>query len=81
MCDRGCMKLFDLANLYAQLPQLISGIRLSVKKESAQDSATKLCVIDSDPILALEKTRSLLEINKLQGHTAESALTHTTWPR
>ena len=62
MCDRCCMKLFDLANFYAQLPQLISGIRLSVKKESAQDSATKLYVIDGDPILAIEKIRSLLKV-------------------
>ena len=75
------MKLFDLANFYAQLPQLISGIRLSVKKESAQDSATKLYVIDGDPILAIEKIRSLLQSGKLQGHTAESAMTYTTWPR
>ena len=62
MCDRCCMKLFDLAKFYAQLPQLISGIRLSVKKESAQDSATKLYVIDGDPILAIEKIRSLLKV-------------------
>ena len=62
MCDRCCMKLFDLANFYAQLPQLISGIRLSVKKESAQDSATKLYVIDGDPTLAIEKIRPLLKV-------------------
>ena len=62
MCDKCCMKLFDLANFYAQLPQLISGIRLSVKKESAQDSATKLYVIDGDPILAIEKIRPLLKV-------------------
>ena len=75
------MKLFDLANFYTQLPQLISGIRASIKKESAQDLTTHLYVIDSDPVVALGKTGSLLKSYKLQGYSAEADLTYTTWPR
>jgi hypothetical protein len=40
-----------------------------------------LYVIDSDPVVALEKTRSLLQSDKLQGYSAEAELTYTTWPR
>ena len=75
------MELFDLANFYTQLPQLISGIRASIKKESAQDLTTHLYVIDSDPVVALGKTGSLLKSYKLQGYSAEADLTYTTWPR
>ena len=49
--------------------------------DSDQDSATQLYVIDSDPVVALEKTRSLLKNDKLQGYSAEAELTYTTWPR
>ena len=49
--------------------------------EADQDSATKLYVIDSDPVVALKKTRSLLQSDKLQGYSAEADLTYTTWPR
>ena len=58
------MKLFDLATFYTQPPQLISGTRLSFKK-LAQYPATQLYVIDSDPVVALGKTRSLLQGDKL----------------
>ena len=79
------MKIFLVnslvTNFYKQLPQLISGIRASIKKESAQDFATRLYVIDSDPVVALEKTRSLLQSDQLQGYSAEADLTYTTWPR
>ena len=79
------MKIFLVnslvTNFYTQLPQLISGIRASIKKESAQDFATRLYVIDSDPVVALGKTRSLLQSDKLQGYSAEAELTYTTWPR
>ena len=79
------MKIFLVnslvTNFYTQLPQLISGIRASIKKESAQDFATRFYVIDSDPVVALEKTRSLLQSNKLQGYSAQAQLTYTTWPR
>ena len=49
--------------------------------DSDQDSAAQLYVIDSDPLVALEKTRSLLQSDKLQGYSAEAELTYTTWPR
>ena len=49
--------------------------------DSDQDSATQLYVIDSDPVVALEKTRSLLQSDKLQGYSAQAQLTYTTWPR
>ena len=49
--------------------------------DSDQDSATQLYVIDSDPVVALEKTRSLLQSDKLQGYSAEAELTYTTWHR
>ena len=49
--------------------------------DSDQDSAAQLYVIDSDPVVALEKTRSLLQSNKLQGYSAQAQLTYTTWPR
>ena len=49
--------------------------------DSDQDSATQLYVIDSDPVVALGKTRSLLKNDKLQGYQAEAQLTYTTWPR
>ena len=79
------MKIFLVnslvTNLYAQLPQLIPGIRASIKKESAQDLTTHLYVIDSDPVVALGKTRSLLQSDKLQGYSAQAQLTYTTWPR
>ena len=75
------MKLFDLATCYTQPPQLISGIRASIKKESAQDLTTLLHVIDSDPVVALGKTGALLQSDKLQGYSAEAELTYTTWPR
>ncbi len=45
--------------------------------DSDQDSATQLYVIDSDPVVALEKTRSLLQSDKLQGYSAEAELTYT----
>ena len=77
------MKIFLVNSLvtdfYTQLPQLISGIRDSIKKESSQDFATRLYVIDSDPVVALGKTRSLLQSDKLKGYLAEAALTYTTW--
>ena len=38
-------------------------------------------MIDSDPVVALGKTRSLLQSGKLQGYSAETQLTCTTWPR
>ena len=75
------MKLFDLANFFTQLPQLISGIRASIKKESAQDLTTHLYVIDSDTVVALGKTGSLLKGYQLHGYSAEAELTYTTWPR
>ena len=79
------MKIFLVnslvTNFYTQLPQLISGIRASIKKESAQDLTTHLYVIDSDPVVALGKTGSLLKSYKLQGYIAEAELTYTTWPR
>ena len=43
--------------------------------DSDQDSAAQLYVIDSDPVVALEKTRSLLQSNKLQGYSAQAELT------
>ena len=49
--------------------------------DSDQDSAAQLYVIDSDPVVALEKTRSLLQSDKLQGYSAQAQLTYTTWPR
>ena len=49
--------------------------------DSDQDSATQLYVIDSDPVVALGKTRSLLKSSQLKGYTAEAELTYTTWPR
>jgi hypothetical protein len=64
-----------VTNFYTQLPQLISGIRASIKKESAQDFATRFYVIDSDPVVAHGKTRSLLQNGKLQGYSAETQLT------
>ena len=39
-----------------------------------QDPATKLYVIDSDPVVALGKTRSLLQGDKLQDYSAEAEL-------
>ena len=79
------MKIFLVnslvTNFCTQLPQLISGIRASIKKESAQDLTTHLYVIDSDPVVALGKTGSLLKSYKLQGYSAEADLTYTTWPR
>ena len=45
--------------------------------DSDQDSATQLYVIDSDPVVALEKTRSLLQSDQLQGYSAEAELTYT----
>ena len=45
--------------------------------DSDQDSATQLYVIDSDPVVALEKTRSLLQSDKHQGYSAEAELTYT----
>ena len=59
---------------------LISGTRLSFKK-LAQNPATQLYAIDSEPFVALVKTRSLLQSDKLQGYSAEAELTYTTWPR
>ena len=47
--------------------------------DSDQDSAAQLYVIDSDPVVALGKTRSLLQSDKLKGYLAEAALTYTTW--
>ena len=49
--------------------------------DSNQDSATQLYVIDSEPFVALVKTRSLLKSYQLKGYTAEAELTYTTWPR
>ena len=49
--------------------------------DSDQDSATQLYVIDSDPVVAHGKTRSLLKSNQLKGYLAEAQLTYTTWPR
>ena len=49
--------------------------------DSDQDSAAQLYVIDSDPVVALGKTRSLLQSDQLQGYSAEAQLTYTTWPR
>ena len=46
--------------------------------DSDQDSAAQLYVIDSDPVVALGKTRSLLKSNQLKGYTAEAELTYTT---
>ena len=40
--------------------------------DSDQDSATQLYVIDSDPVVALGKTRSLLKSSQLKGYTAEA---------
>ena len=79
------MKIFLVnslvTNFYAQLPQLISGIRLGTKKKLSQVPARRLYVIDSDPVVALGKTGSLLKSYKLQGYSAEAELTYTTWPR
>ena len=49
--------------------------------DSDQDSAAQLYVIDSDPVVAHGKTRSLLKSNQLKGYSAEAQLTYTTWPR
>ena len=49
--------------------------------DSDQDSAAQLYVIDSDPVVAHGKTRSLLKSNQLKGYLAEAQLTYTTWPR
>ena len=49
--------------------------------DSDQNSDTQLYVIDSDPVVALGKTRSLLKSNQLKGYTAEAELTYTTRPR
>ena len=38
-------------------------------------------MIDSDPVVALGKTGSLLKSYKLQGYSAEAELTYATWPR
>jgi hypothetical protein len=66
-----------------ETPQLIAaGENLSqFLPDSDQDPATKLCVIDSDPVVALGKTRALLQSDNLQGYSAEAELTYTTWPR
>ena len=47
--------------------------------DSDQDSAAQLYVIDSDPVVAHGKTRSLLQSDKLKGYLAEAALNYTTW--
>ena len=79
------MKIFLVnslvTNFYTQLPQLIPGIRASIKKESAQDLTTHLYVIDSDPVVALGKTGSLLKSDKFQCYSAEAELTYTSLPR
>ncbi|MAA67193.1 MAG: hypothetical protein CL915_00165 [Deltaproteobacteria bacterium] len=49
--------------------------------DTNQDLETQLYIIDSDPVVALEKTRSLLKSNQLKGYSAEAELTYTTWPR
>ena len=49
--------------------------------DSDQDSVTQFYVIDSDPVVALVKTRSLLQSGKLQGYSVETQLAYTTWPR
>ena len=49
--------------------------------DTNQDLETQLYIIDSDPVVALGKTRSLLQSDKLQGYSAEAELTYTTWPR
>ena len=49
--------------------------------DSDQDSAAQLYVIDSDPVVAHGKTRSLLKSNQLKGYLPEAQLTYTTWPR
>ena len=49
--------------------------------DSDQDSAAQLYVIDSYPVVAHGKTRSLLQSDQLQGYSAEADLTYTTWPR
>ena len=49
--------------------------------DSDQDYATQLYVIDSDHVVALGKTRSLLKSDQLQSYSAEAELTYTTWPR
>ena len=46
--------------------------------DSNQDSTTHLYVIDSDSVVALGKTRSLLKSDQLQSYSAETALTYTT---
>ena len=43
--------------------------------DSDQDSAAQLYVIDSDPVVAHGKTRSLLQSDKLRGYSAEAELT------
>ena len=52
-----------------------------VPKKLSQVPARRLYVIDSDPVVALGKTGSLLKSYKLQGYSAEAELTYTTWPR
>ena len=49
--------------------------------DSDQDAATQLYVIDSGPVVALGKKRSLPQSVKLQDYSAEADLTYTTWPR
>ena len=49
--------------------------------DTNQDLISKLYVVDTDPVKALGKTRSLLKSNQLKGYTAEAELTYTTWPR
>ena len=39
-----------------------------------QDLETHLYIIDSDPVVVLGKTRSLLQNDKLQGYSAEAEL-------
>ncbi len=43
--------------------------------DSDQDSAAQFYVIDSDPVVAHGKTRSLLPSDKLRGYSAEAELT------
>ena len=49
--------------------------------DTNQDLETQLYIIDSDPVVALEKTRYLLKSNELQGYSAVAELTYTTSPR
>ena len=49
--------------------------------DANQDLISKLYVVDTDPVKALGKTRSLLKSNQLKGYTAEAELTYTTWPQ